>query len=334
VHVFWMSRSDLNRGDIQVLFTPASYQEGKAYVLDDHPGMSCGAHQQRPESKGHVRIMSPDPAALPTVQPNYLAERRDQEVIVAALKFARALLNSRAMAPYLTAETLPGDGVRTDAEWLDYARCRGSTAYHLVGTCRMAPPSDRTAVVDDELRVYGFESLRVVDTSIMPQVPSANTMAATLMVAEKAADMIRGRPPLPAAALRAGPHYSREMRDQSQTVDIVHNYANGLFDEVFCNEISGPAVWWPGPISGGPMNYSGWLINDAHRHFWNVTQPGVGAQFGYWSQCACPRCFQQIRCDIGPPRRVILFGTEQATLVSVFWARKVLARRPLPMMAL
>jgi len=199
-----MSRPDLNRGDIQVLFTPASYKEGKTYVLDDHPGMSCGARQQRPESKGTVRITSPDPAALPAIQPNHLAERSDQEVIVAALKLARALLHSRAMAPYLAAETLPGDGVATDAEWLDYARRRGSTAYHLVGTCRMAPPSDRTAVVDDELRVYGFEGLRVVDASVMPQVPSANTMAATLMVAEKAADMIRGRPPLPAAALRIG----------------------------------------------------------------------------------------------------------------------------------
>lgn len=199
VHVFWMSRPDLNRGDIQVLFTPASYQEGKTYVLDDFPGMSCGARQQRPESKGYVRIASGDPAAPPAIQPNYLAEPSDQAVIVAALKFARSLLNSRAMAPYLDEETLPGPSVSTDAEWLDYARRRGSTAYHLVGTCRMAPSSDPTSVVDQELRVHGLEGLRVVDASVMPHVPSANTMAATLMIAEKAADMVRGRAPLSAS---------------------------------------------------------------------------------------------------------------------------------------
>ena len=203
VHVFWKSRAELNRGDVQVLFTPASYQEGKTYVLDEFPGMSCGARQQRPDSKGSVRISSADPSALPAVQPNYLAEENDQRVIVAALKLARALLHSPAMAPYLAAETLPGPAVASDDEWLDYARQRGGTAYHLVGTCRMAPPGDPTAVVDDQLRVYGFEGLRVADASVMPHVPSANTMAASLMVGEKAADMIRGRPPMPPALQQA-----------------------------------------------------------------------------------------------------------------------------------
>ena len=197
VHVFWKSRAELNRGDIQVLFTPASYQEGKTYVLDDFPGMSCGARQQRPESKGYVRITSADPADTPAVQPNYLAEEADQRVLVAALKLARTLLNTAAMAPSLVGETLPGPDVSTDAEWLDYARRRGGTAYHLVGTCRMAPTTDPTAVVDAELRVHGLEGLRVADASIMPQVPSANTMAASLMIGEKAANLVLGRPALP-----------------------------------------------------------------------------------------------------------------------------------------
>ncbi|MDQ4059919.1 MAG: GMC family oxidoreductase N-terminal domain-containing protein [Pseudomonadota bacterium] len=196
VHVFWKSRPELTRGDIQVLFTPASYKEGKVYVLDDFPGMTCGARQQRPESTGYVRIRSADPLELPIVQPNYLADPRDQAVIVAALKIARALLRTKALARYFVEETLPGAAVASDDEWLDFARRRGSTAYHLVGTCRMAPRSDPTAVVDQQLRVHGLEALRVVDASIMPQVPSANTLAATLMVAEKAADMIRGRPAL------------------------------------------------------------------------------------------------------------------------------------------
>ncbi len=202
VHVFWKSNPALNRGDIQVLFTPASYQEGKTYVLDEFPGMSCGARQQRPNSKGTVRIASADPAVPPLMQPNYLADTEDQAVLVAGLKLARALLNSPAMAPHLAGETLPGPGVSTDDEWLDYARRRGGTAYHLVGTCRMAPDADPTAVVDSTLRVRGFEGLRVADASIMPQVPSANTMAASLMVGEKAADMVLGRP-APAAARHA-----------------------------------------------------------------------------------------------------------------------------------
>ena len=193
IHVFWKSRDELERGDIQVLFTPGSYQEGKKYALEGVPGMSCGARQQRPYSAGFVRLRSSDPNTEPLVQPNYLADPRDREVIVRALKLARRLMATKAMAPYLDHETLPGAKVASDDEWLDFARRRGSTAYHLVGTCKMGPPSDRMAVVDPQLRVHGMENLRVVDASVMPQVPSANTLAATLMVAEKAADLIARR---------------------------------------------------------------------------------------------------------------------------------------------
>ena len=196
VHVYWKSRPELDRGDIQVLFTPGSYKEGQAYVLDDLPGMSCGARQQRPESRGHVRLRSADPMAAPLVQPNYLTDARDQAVLLAALKLARQLMASRAMSAYFEQETLPGPQVASDDELLDFARQRGSTAYHLVGTCKMGPDNDPMAVVDAALKVRGVQGLRVVDASVMPQVPSANTLAAALMVAEKAADVIRGRVPL------------------------------------------------------------------------------------------------------------------------------------------
>ena len=200
VHVFWMSCPELARGDIQVLFTPGSYKEGKTYELDDAPGMSCGARQQRPFSAGHVRICSADAGAAPSVQPNYLADPRDQAVIVRALKLARRLMTTRAVSPYFSHELLPGAAVNSDDEWLDFARQRGSTAYHLVGTCKMGPQGDAMAVVDEQLRVRGLHHLRVVDASVMPQVPSANTLAATLMVAEKAADLIRGKPALASLA--------------------------------------------------------------------------------------------------------------------------------------
>lgn len=193
VHVFWKSRPEYTRGDIQILFTPASYKEGRNYVLDDFPGMSCGARQQRPESLGYVRIQSRNPTQNPLVQPNYLSATKDQEVIVDALKMARQLMRTPAMTPYFDAETLPGSATKTDEEWLDYARQRGSTGYHLVGTCRMGPASDARAVVDSELKVRGVDGLRVVDASVMPSVPSANTAAATMMIAEKAADMILNR---------------------------------------------------------------------------------------------------------------------------------------------
>jgi choline dehydrogenase len=190
VHVFWKSRPEYTRGDIQILFTPASYKEGRNYVLDDCPGMSCGARQQRPESRGYVRIQSNNPTQNPLVQPNYLSASKDQEVIVAALKIARELMCTAAMAPYFDAETLPGDNTKTDEQWLEFARQRGSTGYHLVGTCRMGPASDASAVVDSELKVRGVDGLRVIDASVMPTIPSANTAAATMMIAEKAADMI------------------------------------------------------------------------------------------------------------------------------------------------
>ena len=98
-------------------------------------------------------------------------------------------------------EEFPGPGVESDDEILDFARRRGTTAFHPMGTCRMGPQSDPGAVVDDELRVHGVDGLRVVDASVMPTMPSANTNASTLMIAEKAADLIRGRPPLPGVEL-------------------------------------------------------------------------------------------------------------------------------------
>jgi choline dehydrogenase len=197
VHWFWKSRPELNAPDLQGVFTPASYREGYVGLLDDYPGMTCGVWQHRPRSVGFVRARSLNPADAPIVQPNYLEDAYDQEVLLSGLHTARLLLRTPELAQFFDAETLPGKDVTTDDELLDYARRLGVSCYHVMGTARMGSASDRTAVVDDTLRVHGMEGLRVVDASIMPKIPSANTCASTMMIAEKAADMIRGRPPLP-----------------------------------------------------------------------------------------------------------------------------------------
>jgi choline dehydrogenase len=196
VHWFWKSDDSMDQPDLQGVFSPASYKQGFVGMLDDYPGMTCGVWQHRPESVGYVRARSADPFEDPVIQPNYLSDPMDRRVLVAGMKLARRLLHTPELAHYFDGDMLPGPEVRSDDEFLSYARQYGSTAYHLIGTARMGPVTDPTAVVDDQLRVHGMQSLRVADASIMPSMPSANTYATTMMIAEKASDMIRGRPPL------------------------------------------------------------------------------------------------------------------------------------------
>jgi choline dehydrogenase len=193
---FWKTQDTMQDPDLQGVFTPASYKAGFIGLLDKFPGMTVGVWQHRPESTGYVHARSLDPFQDPAIQPNYLAHPTDRQVLLAGMKLARNLLRTPELARYYDREELPGDAVQSDDELLDYARRYGSTAYHLIGTARMGPASDPSAVVDDQLRVHGLQGLRVVDASIMPNMPSANTYAATMMIAEKASDMIRGRPPL------------------------------------------------------------------------------------------------------------------------------------------
>jgi choline dehydrogenase len=201
VHFFWHSRNGLDRPDLQGVFSPASYKEGYVGMLDSYPGMTCGVWQHRPYSRGTVQAQSPDVFADPVVQPNYLEDPRDQQVLVDGIRLARRLLQTPELARYVQEETLPGRQVSTDDELLAFARRLGVSSYHLNGTAHMGPSSDPTAVVDDQLRVYGLERLRVVDSSVMPTIPSANICAATMMLAEKASDLIRGKAALPAVEL-------------------------------------------------------------------------------------------------------------------------------------
>ncbi|MFM2149422.1 MAG: hypothetical protein RLZZ187_1728 [Pseudomonadota bacterium] len=193
VHVFWKSFEGLDQPDLQCVFTPGSYAAGKVYILDDYPGVTAGAWQHRPESHGWVRARSADVFDDPELNPNYLSDPMDIRVHLGGMRLIRRMLNTPELSRFLEAETLPGPEAVTDDELLDFAKKNGSTTYHLIGTARMGPATDPTAVVSDRLLVHGMEALRIVDASIMPSMPSANTYATTMMIAEKAADFIRGR---------------------------------------------------------------------------------------------------------------------------------------------
>jgi choline dehydrogenase len=202
VYVFWKSDERVDNYDLQLTFTPASYKEGVQSTLDDFPGMTIASWQQRPDSVGYIRVRSADPFEHPVIQPNYLVAESDRQVLLAGMKLARRLLASPALSKFYDREEFPGPQVQSDEELLGAAKQRGTTTFHLMGTCRMAPDSDPTSVVDDQLRVRGLLGLRVVDASVMPTMPSANLNASVLMIAEKAADMIRGKPPLEATVLK------------------------------------------------------------------------------------------------------------------------------------
>jgi len=189
VHAFGKANPASELPEFVLLCTPASFKPGYS-ALDDNPGITIGAYPMRPESEGSVRIASKDPAVPPVLQPNYLTHEADQLIAVAAAKAARRLMAAPAMQRYFDSELAPGYGVQTDAEWLDFVRNNGLSSFHLTGTCKMGLGSDRRAVVDHRLRVHGLDALFVVDASIMPRPTSSNTCAPTLMIAEKAADML------------------------------------------------------------------------------------------------------------------------------------------------
>jgi choline dehydrogenase len=147
------------------------------------------AYQLRPDSRGEIKLKSADPADAPAVHPHYLTAETDQQTIVAGLKLCRQLLAQAALAQFAESEFLPGPAVQSDAELLDFARRRGGTVYHPTSTCKMG--TDAMAVVDPDLRVRGVTGLRVADASIMPTVVSGNTNAATIMIGERCADLVR-----------------------------------------------------------------------------------------------------------------------------------------------
>lgn len=156
-------------------------------------GVTLNTAYLRPKSRGTVRLASADPTVAPLIDPNYWAQEHDRDMAIKGLRLAREIMSQPAMQRYVKAEVLPGTRLETDQELFDYACANAKTDHHPVGTCRMGTESDSSSVVTADLKVIGLEGLRIVDASVMPFVPSCNTNAPTIMVAEKAADHILGR---------------------------------------------------------------------------------------------------------------------------------------------
>ena len=188
---FLRTRAELDRPDIQLHFVNAMMVD-HARVKPDRDAFTLHTCQLRPESRGEIRLASPDPFASPLVDPKYLSAEVDRTTLRASVKLVREIVAQKPLDYFRGGEYMPGPNVRTDAEIDAWVRATAETIYHPVGTCRMG--ADARSVVDPELRVRGVDGLRVVDASVMPTLVGGNTNAPTIMVAEKAVDMILGRP--------------------------------------------------------------------------------------------------------------------------------------------
>ncbi len=185
---FWYADENARSPDIQFHLGLGSGIEAGVAAMP-HGGVTLNSAYLRPRSRGTVRLSSADPIAAPLIDPNYWADPYDREMSIRGLKLAREMMRQEALKPYVLAERLPGPHVATDQDYFNYACANAKTDHHPAGTCRMG--IDPAAVVSPRLKFNGIDALRVVDASIMPSVVSSNTNAPTIMIAEKAADMIR-----------------------------------------------------------------------------------------------------------------------------------------------
>jgi choline dehydrogenase len=186
--IFHRTRAELQIPDLQLLFGPAYYVNHGLNPRKDHC-FGFGPTLVTPESHGSVSLKSANPLDPPSIRANYLSTDKDMRAIVEGVKLSRRLAHSRSFAAYRGEELHPGAGVQSDGEIAEFIRSEAQTLYHPVGTCKMG--NDPMAVVNAQLRVRGVERLRVVDASVMPRIIAGNTNAPTIMIAEKAADMIR-----------------------------------------------------------------------------------------------------------------------------------------------
>ena len=189
IGLFARTRPGLDLPDVQYQFLAGSFVK-PGEQMHDFPACQATCIPCRPESRGWLRIRSPDPATPPAIQPNYLSTQADKDTLIAGLRIARGIFRTAAMQRCVSEEFLPGPSAESDEDFLEHIRQTAGTTYHPTSTCMMG--SHPNAVVDTKLRVRGLEGLRVIDASIMPAVVSGNTNAATIMIAEKGAELILG----------------------------------------------------------------------------------------------------------------------------------------------
>ncbi|MBS0638776.1 MAG: GMC family oxidoreductase N-terminal domain-containing protein [Proteobacteria bacterium] len=189
LRAFVKSREGLEAPDLLLGWVPMLTEPGpKGPRISVASGMTCYAHPMRPESKGRIHITSAEPGKPPSIHFNFLSAEIDAVLTVKAIRIARSIMTAPALRDWQVTEIGPGPDLQTDDEILEWVRRVGETTYHPVGTCKMG--SDPMAVVDPELRVHGIAGLRVADASIMPTLTSGNTNAPSIMIGEKAADMV------------------------------------------------------------------------------------------------------------------------------------------------
>ena len=199
VMAFLKSTPELDFPDIQLLFNAAPITAHAYFPPLVRPyadGFGCRAVLLHPESRGRIELTSPDPRAPVRIQQNFLATEKDWATLRAGVRLVREIVGQTPVASFSTGEIAPGPDCRSDAEIEAHIRGTAITVHHPLGTCKMAWPTDPAVVVDPELKVLGVNGLRVVDASVMPDLVGGNINAAVIMIAEKAADLIRDRPPL------------------------------------------------------------------------------------------------------------------------------------------
>ncbi|MYH59149.1 MAG: alanine-phosphoribitol ligase [Boseongicola sp. SB0675_bin_26] len=188
---FWFAGDNRSVPDLQFHFLAgAGAEAGVPSVPKGSSGITLNSYTVRPKSRGTVRLRSADPSSSPVVDPNFLAEPDDLRTSVEGVKISREIFSQPSLQRHIRAIRYPDDGVKTQADYEAYARQYGRTSYHPTCTCKMG--SDEMSVVDPQCRVRGLDGIRICDSSIMPSLVGSNTNAPTIMIAEKASDMIRG----------------------------------------------------------------------------------------------------------------------------------------------
>jgi choline dehydrogenase-like flavoprotein len=185
---FWYAEEGARSPDIQFHLGLGSGIEAGVDKMQNS-GVTLNSAYLRPRSRGTVRLASNDPAVPPLIDPNYWADPHDRKMSIKGLKLAQEIMRQEGLKSFVMREMIPGNDVQTDEDYFNFACANSKTDHHPAGTCRMG--ADDASVVDPRLKFRGIEGLRIVDASIMPSLISSNTNAPTIMIAEKAADMIR-----------------------------------------------------------------------------------------------------------------------------------------------